>query len=63
MISSRHVDWKEAFFVGNARYSVLDITCHPVGIYALVGTAEASTCKDPYPNEIPFRDRMTGKIR
>ncbi|MCK4753769.1 MAG: hypothetical protein KAS58_00965, partial [Calditrichia bacterium] len=51
------------YWILGAGCSILDITCHPVGIYALVGTAEASTCKNPYPNEIPFRDRMTGKIR
>ena len=26
---------------------------------ALYAKSEASKCKDPYPNEIPFRDRMT----
>jgi hypothetical protein len=33
--------------------------CHPEGIFAVVGTAFPSKCKDPYPNGIPFRDRMT----
>jgi hypothetical protein len=37
--------------------------CHPAGIFAVVGTAVASNCKDPYPNGIPFRDRMTLKER
>jgi hypothetical protein len=35
------------------------LLCHPAGIFAVVGTAISSTYKDPYPNGIPFRDRMT----
>jgi hypothetical protein len=38
---------------------ILDTGCHPEGIFAVVVIAVASNCKDPYPNGILFRDRMT----
>jgi hypothetical protein len=42
-------------FIGDAGCSSLHVDVIPLRIYALVATAEASTCKDPY--------RMTGKIK